>query len=45
MNESKVDGGKERVNNVEGSLDNKGNVYFCEKCNLMFVLFEDFCCY
>lgn len=45
MNESKVDGGKERVNNVEGSIDSKGNVYFCEKCNVMFVLFEDFSCY
>nr|XP_011419939.2 zinc finger protein 2 [Crassostrea gigas]XP_034324456.1 zinc finger protein 2 [Crassostrea gigas] len=45
MNEPKVDGGKERVNNADGSLDNKGNVYFCEKCNSLFASFEDFCCH
>lgn len=45
MNEPKVDGGKERVNNAEGSLDSKGNVYFCEKCNSLFASFEDFSCH
>lgn len=45
MNEQNVVGGKERVNNAEGSLDRKGNVYFCETCNSMFASFEDFSCH